>query len=59
VRQALAAELEPEVLYVELGSVVPIPRWPTISWRQESTEAVVRAQRSRNELTAPPAVAAV
>jgi hypothetical protein len=42
VRKALAAELEPEVVCVELGSVVPIPAWPTIVWRQESTEAVVR-----------------
>lgn len=42
VRAALAAELEPEVVCVELGDVVAIPAWPTIAWRQESTEAVVR-----------------
>lgn len=42
VRRLLAAELEPEVACVELGSVVPIPPWPTLAWRQESAEAVVR-----------------
>jgi hypothetical protein len=42
VRTAIAAELEPEVVSVELGGVVPIPAWPTKAWRQESTEAVVR-----------------
>ena len=41
-RTAIAAELEPEVVCVELGNVVPIPAWPTLAWRQESTEAVVR-----------------
>jgi hypothetical protein len=41
-RAAIAAELEPEVVCVELGDVVPIPAWPTLAWRQESTEAVVR-----------------
>jgi predicted ABC-type ATPase len=42
VRTMLAAELEPEVACVELGGVVAIPPWPTLAWRQESTEAVVR-----------------
>jgi hypothetical protein len=42
VRAALAPELEPEVICVELGGVVPIPARPTVAWRQESTEAVVR-----------------
>jgi hypothetical protein len=41
-RAAIAAELAPEVVCVELGEVVPIPPWPTLAWRQESTEAVVR-----------------
>jgi hypothetical protein len=41
-RAAIAAELEPEVVCVELGDVVPIPAWPTLAWRQEATEAVVR-----------------
>ncbi len=42
VRAVLAPELGPEVVCVELGDVVAIPPWPTIAWRQESTEAVVR-----------------
>jgi hypothetical protein len=42
VRAALAPELGPEVVCVELGDVVPIPAWPTLAWRQESTEVVVR-----------------
>lgn len=42
VRAAIAAELEPGVVCVELGGVVAIPPWPTKVWRQESTEAVVR-----------------
>lgn len=41
-RAAIAAELEPEVVCVELGDIVPIPTWPTLAWRQESTEAAVR-----------------
>lgn len=41
-RAAIAAELEPEVVCVELGDVVAIPAWPTLAWRQESTEAVAR-----------------
>jgi predicted ABC-type ATPase len=42
VRASLAPELEPEIACVELGHVVSVPPWPTIAWRQESTEAVVR-----------------
>jgi hypothetical protein len=42
VRAALAPELGPEVVCVELGDVVPIPARPMLAWRQESTEAVVR-----------------
>jgi hypothetical protein len=42
VRERLAPQLEPEVACVELGSVFSIPPSPTIAWRQESTEAVVR-----------------
>jgi hypothetical protein len=41
-RAAIAAELAPEVVCVELAEVVSIPAWPTLAWRQESTEAAVR-----------------
>jgi hypothetical protein len=41
-RAAIAADLAPEVACVELAEVVEIPAWPTLAWRQESTEAVVR-----------------
>jgi hypothetical protein len=41
-REAIAPELEPEVVCVELRDVVAIPPVPTLAWRQESTEAAVR-----------------
>jgi hypothetical protein len=41
-RAAIAAELAADVACIELAEVVPIPSWPTLRWRQESTEAVVR-----------------
>jgi hypothetical protein len=41
-RARIAPALEPEVVCVELRDVVPIPPAPTLAWRQESTEAVVR-----------------
>jgi len=40
-RRLVAGELEPEVECVELHDVVPIPRAPTLAWRQRATEAVV------------------
>ena len=42
VRRLIAAELEPGVECVELGDVVEIPRVPTLAWRQQATEVVVR-----------------
>jgi hypothetical protein len=41
-RRAIARDLSSEVDCVELGDVVSVPRYPTIAWRQEATEAVVR-----------------
>ena len=41
-RRAIARDLSSEVDCVELGDVVSVPRFPTIAWRQEATEAVVR-----------------
>jgi energy-coupling factor transporter ATP-binding protein EcfA2 len=41
-RVRIAPALEPEVACVELRDVVPIPPAPTLAWRQEATEAVVR-----------------
>jgi hypothetical protein len=41
-RRSIAAELEPGVACVELHDVVPMPRLPTLAWRQRATEAVVR-----------------
>lgn len=40
-RRSLAAELEPGVACVELHDVVPMPRAPTVAWRQRAAEAVV------------------
>jgi hypothetical protein len=40
-RRLVADELEPEVECVELHDVVPMPRVPTLAWRQRATEAVV------------------
>jgi hypothetical protein len=37
----VAGELEPGVESVELHDVVPVPRAPTLAWRQRATEAVV------------------
>ncbi|MFZ1996759.1 MAG: hypothetical protein WAU75_21775 [Solirubrobacteraceae bacterium] len=37
----MADELEPGVECVELHDVVPVPRAPTLAWRQRATEAVV------------------
>jgi hypothetical protein len=37
----VADELEPEVECVELHDVVPMPRVPTLAWRQRATAAVV------------------
>jgi hypothetical protein len=42
VRRRIAGDLAPQVECVELGDVVEVPRLPTIAWRQEATEAVVR-----------------
>jgi hypothetical protein len=42
VRHAIARSLEPAVTCVELGDVAPIPASPDLSWRQRSTEQVVR-----------------
>jgi hypothetical protein len=41
-RRLVAAELKPGVKCVELHDVVPMPRLPTLAWRQRATEAVVR-----------------
>jgi energy-coupling factor transporter ATP-binding protein EcfA2 len=41
-RRAIADDLSSEVECVELGDVVPVPRHPTLAWRQEATEAVVQ-----------------
>ncbi len=41
-RRAIARDLSSEVDCVELGDVVSVPRYPTIAWRQEATEAVAR-----------------
>ena len=40
-RRLVAGELEPAVECVELHDVVPMPRAPTLAWRQRATEAVV------------------
>ena len=40
-RRLVAGELEPGVECVELHDVVPMPRAPTLAWRQRATEAVV------------------
>jgi hypothetical protein len=40
-RRLVASELEPGVECVELHDVVPMPRVPTLGWRQRATEAVV------------------
>jgi hypothetical protein len=40
-RRLVAGELEPGVECVELRDVVPVPRAPTLAWRQRATEAVV------------------
>jgi hypothetical protein len=40
-RRLVARELEPGVECVELHDVVPMPRAPTLAWRQRATEAVV------------------
>jgi shikimate kinase len=42
VRELVADELAAEVECVELGQIVEIPTVPTISWRQQVTEAAVR-----------------
>jgi len=42
VRQAVAPKLGDAVECVELGDVAEVPHWPTITWRQRATEAVVR-----------------
>ena len=42
VRRRIAGDLAPQVECVELGDVVEVPRRPTIAWRQQATEAVVR-----------------
>lgn len=42
VRRLIAHDLSPEVECVELGDVVDVPRFPTVAWRQEATEAVVQ-----------------
>ena len=42
VREAIAASLEPRVRCVELRDVVPIPPFPDLAWRQQSTEQVVQ-----------------
>ena len=47
VRHAIAQDLSSEVECVELRDVVTIPRYPTIAWRQEATEAVVRRALER------------
>jgi energy-coupling factor transporter ATP-binding protein EcfA2 len=39
-RRLVAGELEPEVECVELHDVAPMPRVPTLAWRQRATEAV-------------------
>jgi hypothetical protein len=41
-RRAIARDLAPRVECVELGDVVAVPRYPTLAWRQEATEAVVK-----------------
>jgi energy-coupling factor transporter ATP-binding protein EcfA2 len=63
VRQRIAGDLTPEVECVELADVVEVPRIPTISWRQEATESVVRRalelqQESRHLLLSGDPVAA-
>jgi hypothetical protein len=40
-RRLVAGELEPGVECVELHDVLPVPRAPTLAWRQRATEAVV------------------
>ena len=40
-RRLVASKLEPRVECVELHDVVPMPRVPTLVWRQQATEAVV------------------
>jgi hypothetical protein len=42
VRVAIAPALAPAVECVELMTVVPIPPAPTLAWRQEATETLVR-----------------
>jgi hypothetical protein len=42
VRAAIAPALAPAVECVELRDIVPIPAVPTLAWRQQATEAVVR-----------------
>lgn len=42
VRRRIARDLAPEVECVELGDVVDVPRFPTLAWRQQATEAAVR-----------------
>jgi energy-coupling factor transporter ATP-binding protein EcfA2 len=41
-RHRIARALSSAVQCVELGDVVTVPRYPTIAWRQEATEAVVQ-----------------
>jgi hypothetical protein len=41
-RRLIEAELEPEIVCAELHHVVQMPAVPTITWRQQATEAVVR-----------------
>jgi len=42
VRAAIEPALSPDVECVELGHVVAVPAVPTLAWRQQATEAVVR-----------------
>jgi hypothetical protein len=62
-RRLVADKLEPAVECLELHDVVPIPRVPTLAWRQRATEAVVcraleRQEQGRHVLLAGDPVAA-